>query len=587
MLKILIESACESGSISQSDRKLIEQKAQQMGISIDKVNLMIDEEITKNQKNNDDGLESGFISIEDETKEVLPPPPPSSDNEKIIKSKFTDVKSLSVQGAMSDVSQAKLHGKWIIIKRIKSKFKDNPKYRELFIREFENSYHLDHPHIVRLLDKGEDSEGLYYTMEFVDGRPLSELIKEKGINNDKLSENIARQILDALSYVHKKQIFHRDLKPDNIIVTFRGDNVKILDFGLAAADNFDDDLLKVGTPRYAAPEQMDKELDVDQRADIYSFGKIFLEMLSGKVSNDSINDINNETYKYIIEKSIEKSSRDRFHDCDEIIRILNNPQSIPKKSTKKLKTDTDTTPIKPDKKPKKVPWVLIIVFVIVGGLIGLYFVFFNGKSNISDNDNKESELVAKADSLYRIGEYINAKGVYESIEEKNDYINSQIVTLNGAIDDYNKALVIFDGKNIARSVEIFKNIVEEYPDFVNAKEKLQECNEILKNVNFEDLQIDSESSTNKLGLLDNNGYVVVDFNFEYIAPISDWKNGLIPVKNNGKFGFIDKNLNLFAKCEYDGSINGSYVWLPSGYKVTKNGKTVVMSVDSEGNGVIK
>lgn len=604
MLKILIESACENGSISQSDRKLIESKAQQMGVSSEKMNQMIQEAIAKSQSSEDEGLESGFISLDDVENNQTPPPPPPPPVEKTEKpkSKFTDVKPLSTQGAMSIVSQAKMHGKWIIIKRIKPKFKDNPKYRELFMREFENAYHLDHPHIVRLLDKGEDAEGLYYTMEYVDGRPLSELFTNTGINNNSIAESVARQILDALSYVHKKQIFHRDLKPDNIYVTFRGDNVKILDFGLAAADNFDDDLLKVGTPRYAAPEQMQKGFDADQRADIYSFGKIFLEMLTGKVDVAAADSIKTPAYKYIIKKALAEKPADRFHNCGEIIRILNNPHSIPADTEKKqdeVKPIKEEKPIKkdepkPPKDPKKTPWLLIIIIaVVIGGAIGSYFAFFHNKGTNNNNSASGGNLEQKGDSLYNAGLYIDAKDVYESIEEKSDHVNSQIVTLNDAIDDYNEVKKVFDGKNIARAKKMATDVLSKYPDFIAPHKIIEECDKIIEAADFNTVQADMESATNKYGILDENENVIVDFQFDNVNMENTWTSrGLIVVEKNGKYGFIDKNLNFFAKCEYDGWINNTgknlgLVAVGSGCKVSKNGKTVQIKVDSNGNGVIE
>jgi serine/threonine protein kinase len=192
ILNILIKSACESGQISDTDKEIIYKKAQQLGVAKEEVDKKIEQELANATSNND--LESGFIpmdQLDNDTQEQQ-----TVNNQPLQQSKFTDLKPLSYQGAMSIVFQAKQYGKWIIIKRIKPEFKDNAKYKELFIREFENAYHLDHPNIVRLLDKGEDNEGLYYTMEFIDGRPLTELIKNQGLENKKLVPKIAKQILD-------------------------------------------------------------------------------------------------------------------------------------------------------------------------------------------------------------------------------------------------------------------------------------------------------------------------------------------------------------------------------------------------------
>ena len=104
---------------------------------------------------------------------------------------------MSSQGAMSTVYQGKQYGKWIIIKRIKPQFKDNEDYKSLFFKEFENAYHLDHPNIVRILDKGEDEEGAFYTMEYVDGQSLTDLIKTgRTVKDERLTKKLFSQIIN-------------------------------------------------------------------------------------------------------------------------------------------------------------------------------------------------------------------------------------------------------------------------------------------------------------------------------------------------------------------------------------------------------
>ncbi|MBQ1698473.1 MAG: serine/threonine protein kinase, partial [Bacteroidales bacterium] len=236
---------------------------------------------------------------------------------------FTDLKELSSQGAMSTVYQGKKYGKWHIIKRIKPQFKDNPQYRELFLKEFDNGVQLDHPNIVRLEDKGEDADGLWYSMEYVDGRPLSQMIQSGELKgNPRLVRNILEQLCDALTYVHKKQIVHRDLKPDNILVTYRGDNVKVLDFGLAYSDSYDDHLVKAGTPKYAAPEQMTRGNTVDQRADIYAVGLMLLEMTTGSLDDRQAATVADPNFQAIIQKATQQNPADRYHDCREIVNDL-------------------------------------------------------------------------------------------------------------------------------------------------------------------------------------------------------------------------------------------------------------------------
>jgi len=602
-LKILIDSACFSGKISDADRKNIESKASQSGVSVETVNKLIEEALAKHA-NNAEEMESGFITIDEQNdQEVIqtPPPPPPTNNVVHEKSKFTDVKPLITQGAMSVVSQAKLHGKWIIIKRIKPEYKDNPKYRELFMREFENAYHLDHPHIVRMLDKGEDDEGLYYTMEYVDGRPLSELITDKGIKNDNLSEKIIRQILDALSYVHKKQIFHRDLKPDNIYVTFRGDNVKVLDFGLAAADSFDDDLAKVGTPRYAAPEQMSKGYDVDQRADIYSLGKIFLELLTGSVKPEDVSKINKPSYKFIVSKSLKEIPNERFNNCEEIVYLLDHPNEIQEQKIEKTipvkepKTVKEPKPPKEKTNGKKSPLLFIILAVVViGGLIATYFLVFanNGEGgNILNGNNKNNDLIAKADSLAKVGEFQEALNLYNSIEKKNDEINGKINTVNQSYLSLKEADSLYSEKYLVKAMKLYNDLKDQYPYSSKLNEKYEECLKIYQSSkleNFEPVQYTSSGNDSMNGLWgfkdNSNGYIVVDYQFNSIDSQYKWYKSyakLIPVEKDGSWGFITSKKEV-ADFSYEKVSTALPYKGFSGVVARKNGKKYHIHGDENG-----
>ena len=216
ILKMLIENACSEGVISDSDKLLLSKKAQELGISPQELDRMIDSQLKKSSNDNEgsgfvtedntsstsDNMESsgfvtenqqpesnnegsGFLTAEPE-KPVVNIKTEQPSQAPTFESKLTDLQELSSQGAMSTVYKGKLYGKWIIMKRIKPQFKDNPTYKSLFMKEFDNCYNLDHENIVKLLDKGEDSKGLYYTMEYVDGRSLSECIKNGELRSEKL-----------------------------------------------------------------------------------------------------------------------------------------------------------------------------------------------------------------------------------------------------------------------------------------------------------------------------------------------------------------------------------------------------------------
>ncbi|MBR6176777.1 MAG: protein kinase [Bacteroidales bacterium] len=247
---------------------------------------------------------------------------------------FSEVKLLDSSGAMSDIYSAiHLGRRRVIIKRIKQQYRNNQQYIELFYKEFENAFSLEHNNIVHVYGKGEDVEGPYYYMEYIDGRTLTYVINEEHRQDINFVRRVLVEILDALSYVHKKQIFHRDLKPDNIMLTYKGDNVKIIDFGLATADDLPDNLKRAGTPKYAAPELNNKAYSADQRADIYSLGMIMLEWLAGAPDRRKLMGINNTLLRDIADKSTMMYPESRYASCDEILSLLRvNDAQQPKAS---------------------------------------------------------------------------------------------------------------------------------------------------------------------------------------------------------------------------------------------------------------
>jgi tRNA A-37 threonylcarbamoyl transferase component Bud32 len=164
----------------------------------------------------------------------------------------------------------------------------DPAFAERFGREARALAQLNHQNIVDVYDFGS-VDGLYYlTMEYVDGTNLRELIR-----GDKLAPEqalaIVPQICEALQFAHDEAIVHRDIKPENILVNRRG-QVKIADFGLARLLDASPEGATLtgtrqvmGTPHYMAPEQMQGSHEVDHRADIYSLGVVFYEMLTGQL----------------------------------------------------------------------------------------------------------------------------------------------------------------------------------------------------------------------------------------------------------------------------------------------------------------
>ncbi len=158
---------------------------------------------------------------------------------------------------------------------------------ERFRREIQLSARLTHPHIVPLLAAGE-VEGLpYYVMPFVEGHSLRSRVSEGALPVGE-ALRLLRNVAAALAYAHARGIIHRDIKPDNIVVT--GGVAVVLDFGVSKAlaasspapvDGLTGAGLAIGTPRYMAPEQVVADPDLDARADLYAWGVLAYELLTG------------------------------------------------------------------------------------------------------------------------------------------------------------------------------------------------------------------------------------------------------------------------------------------------------------------
>jgi len=315
---------------------------------------------------------------------------------------FTEIKFFA-EGAMSFIQVGKdKENKTVAIKRIKHDFKNNSVYKDLLIKEFINAKKLEgNDNIVKVYERGEDSEGLYYTMEFIEGKPLKNFITESGIILGKDIKRFSIEILNALISMHRNQIFHRDLKPSNILITNKMNYVKIIDFGISKADAFNDNLTQVGTFKYASPEQKKSTIvDIDGRSDIYSFGKILLEMLTGQTEEIKISKKRSSELFKIISTCLQENINNRFENCEEIIAEIN----------KITISDLKIKNINESKKTNQKNLIIIFLGLITVLLIFiLFFVIKNNnqiklESKTSDSLNIKKEIIKpiKKDSSINI-----------------------------------------------------------------------------------------------------------------------------------------------------------------------------------------
>ena len=190
-------------------------------------------------------------------------------------------------GGMSDVYKAKDHilSRFVAIKVLKQEFSEDSSFVTKFRAEAQSAAGLEHPNIVNIYDVGSEN-GLYYiVMEYVEGITLKTYIEKKGQLSFKESASIAIQVARGIESAHNKNIIHRDIKPQNIIISTEG-KVKVTDFGIAKAtssNTISSDVM--GSVHYASPEQARNGF-VDGRSDIYSLGIVMFEMVTGRVPFD-------------------------------------------------------------------------------------------------------------------------------------------------------------------------------------------------------------------------------------------------------------------------------------------------------------
>ena len=184
-------------------------------------------------------------------------------------SRFEAVEQLEAQGATCDTYRVKLYGKLHFLKRLKPEVAGDIRYQEALRKEFETGYQLEHPNLVRYISLDDD----YILMEYVDGETLSTRLATQPdyFRNRKNTDKFLHQLLDVVGYLHSHQVLHLDLKPDNILLTRIGSDVKLIDLGCCYTDTFPDTTGR--TVAFAAPEQLTGGV-VDVRTDIYAIGRI-------------------------------------------------------------------------------------------------------------------------------------------------------------------------------------------------------------------------------------------------------------------------------------------------------------------------
>ncbi len=197
-------------------------------------------------------------------------------------------------GGFADVFLAndRLLGRQVALKVLSSRYAHDEQFVERFRREASSAAGLNHPNIVQIYDRGE-AEGTYYiAMEYLEGRSLKEIIVKYAPLSPELLVSISVQIVEALRFAHRRDVIHRDIKPQNIIIDNEG-RVKVTDFGIAragSASTMTEAGSILGTAHYFSPEQAQGQ-PVEAASDLYSLGVVMFEMATGGLPFDGENPV--------------------------------------------------------------------------------------------------------------------------------------------------------------------------------------------------------------------------------------------------------------------------------------------------------
>jgi eukaryotic-like serine/threonine-protein kinase len=319
--------------------------------------------------------------------------PTRVERDTIIDGRYRVLKRIG-SGGMAEVycAEDQQLGRRVALKLLHRRFADDEQFVERFRREASSAAGLSHPNIVGIFDRGEWDGTYYIAMEFVEGRTLKDIVRERGAAPPEAAADITLQILRAARFAHKRGIVHRDIKPHNVLIDNEG-RVRVTDFGIARAGVSDmtETGSVMGTAQYLSPEQAQGK-PVDARSDLYSGGIVLYELLTGRVPFDAESpvsvalmqvseppvppmEVNPEVppaLDAVTLRAMEKDPGRRYQDADEFIAALESARKAPMEILPPPPVVVEEV-VEEEAGRRWWPWVIALLALLAIG-IGLYLL---------------------------------------------------------------------------------------------------------------------------------------------------------------------------------------------------------------------
>ena len=343
--------------------------------------------------------------------------PTRPERDMIIDGRYRIINRLG-SGGMADVycAEDSQLGRRIALKVLHRRFAEDPQFVERFRREASSAAGLSHPNIVGIFDRGEWDGTYYIAMEYVEGRTLKEIVREKGAAPAEAATDITLQILRAARYAHKHGVVHRDIKPHNVLIDGDG-RVRVTDFGIARAGASDmtETGSVMGTAQYLSPEQAQGR-PVDERADLYSIGIVLYELLTGRVPFDADSPVTvalkqvseapvpprelvpgiPPALENVVLRAMEKDPDRRYQTADDFIAALEAARADPSAVVAPPPPPPIEEILEEDDRRARRWWLWVLVaLALIAIAVGLYLTLKPEKLTVPDVIGRESSTAAQ------------------------------------------------------------------------------------------------------------------------------------------------------------------------------------------------